>query len=209
MPLLVLTAGGVGVLHTIVPDHWAPIAVIARSRRWSPAHTARTAAIAGFGHTVSTLIIGAIAWGAGALAAQRFGHAVDIAAGAGLVGFGLWTVGAGLRELRAPPPQTEFDQALRTARGVSSRTALLLIIGSSPSVEVLPAFFAAAPLGAGALLIMALVFAFTTIGTYVVTCMLSAAGLERLSFPAVECYGEVISGIFVTLVGLVFLLWFR
>jgi hypothetical protein len=160
--------------------------------------------VAGTGHTLSTLAIGAVAWGAGAYAAQRFGRAVDVAAGVALIAFGLWTTLAGLRELRAPPP----DASVRTPRR-SSRTALLLIVGSSPSVEVLPAFFAAAPLGVGALLLMAIVFAFTTIGTYVGTTLLSAAGLERMSFPAIECYGEVISGVFVAVIGGVFLIWFR
>lgn len=161
--------------------------------------------MAGTGHTLSTLAIGAVAWGAGAYAAQRFGRAVDVAAGVALIAFGLWTTLAGLRELRAPP---QSDEAVRAPRR-SSRTALLLIVGSSPSVEVLPAFFAAAPLGVGALLLMAIVFAFTTIGTYVGTTVLSAAGLERMSFPAIECYGEVISGVFVAVIGAVFLIWFR
>jgi putative Mn2+ efflux pump MntP len=208
LPLLVLTAGAVGVLHTIVPDHWAPIAIIARNRRWSQGQTARAAAIAGLGHTVSTLLIGAVAWAAGALAAQRFGRAVDIAAGIALVVFGLWTTIAGVRELREPLPQ-DVDEAERALKRGHSRTALLLIVGSSPSVEVLPAFFAASPLGVGALLIMAIVFAVTTIGTYVVTCVVSAAGLSRLGYPAIERYGEVISGVFVTAIGLVFLIWFR
>ena len=32
---LVAAVAGVGVLHTIVPDHWVPIALIARQRGWS------------------------------------------------------------------------------------------------------------------------------------------------------------------------------
>lgn len=30
--LLVVTVGAVGVLHTLVPDHWAPIVILARQR---------------------------------------------------------------------------------------------------------------------------------------------------------------------------------
>lgn len=195
-------------LHTIVPDHWAPIAIIARNRGWSRAQTARAAAIAGFGHTVSTLLIGVVAWLAGTLAAQRFGHLVDLAAGIGLVVFGLWTVIASIRELNEPPKE-DFDHAVGALRRASSRTALLLIVGSSPSIEVLPAFLAAARLGVSALALMAFVFALTTIGTYVITCVVSAAGLERLRFAAIERYGEVTSGVFVMIIGLIFLLWFR
>ena len=86
---------------------------------------------------------------------------------------------------------------------------MLLILGSSPSVEVLPAFLAAAPLGLGALALMAAVFGVTTIGTYVITCTLSAAGLQQMRLPKLERYGEVISGAVVCVIGVVFLIWFR
>jgi hypothetical protein len=31
-PLLVATVAAVGVLHTLVPDHWAPIVVVGRQK---------------------------------------------------------------------------------------------------------------------------------------------------------------------------------
>jgi hypothetical protein len=52
---------------------------------------------------------------------------------------------------------------------------------------------------------MAVVFAISTIATYVVLCVSSAAGLQRLHFGKVEEYGEVLSGAFIAIVGIVFL----
>jgi putative Mn2+ efflux pump MntP len=208
LALLVFTAGAVGVLHTVVPDHWAPIAVIARQRRWSRRETARAAAGAGLGHTLSTLLIGVVAWAAGSVAAARYGRDINIAAGFALVAFGLWSAFAGLREIHSHEHAAHsHEHELRSH--ASSRTALLLILGSSPSVEVLPAFLAAAPLGAGALALMAGVFGVTTIATYVITCTLSAAGLQHMRLPKLERYGEVISGAVVCIIGVVFLIWFR
>src|SRR5271163_5118273 len=37
--LLIVSVGVVGVLHTIVPDHWVPITLIARQRGWSKSET--------------------------------------------------------------------------------------------------------------------------------------------------------------------------
>ena len=54
--LLIVTVAVVGVLHTVVPDHWAPIVVLARQQGWSIARTARSAAIAGLGHVTTTLL---------------------------------------------------------------------------------------------------------------------------------------------------------
>jgi hypothetical protein len=54
---------------------------------------------------------------------------------------------------------------------------------------------------------MALVFAAGTIVTYVALCAYSAAGLQRVKLGPLERYGEVISGTFIALVGIIFYLW--
>ena len=97
--LLVGAVAAVGVLHTIVPDHWLPIALIARERGWSRAETARAALQAGTGHVLSTLVIGLAVWAAGVAVAQRFGQFVDAASGIALIGFGGWVAFSAWREL--------------------------------------------------------------------------------------------------------------
>jgi ABC-type nickel/cobalt efflux system permease component RcnA len=240
--LLVIAVLAVGVLHTVVPDHWLPITLMARQRGWSRRQTARSAAIAGFGHAASTLIIAAVVWVAGIAFAARFGAAVDIVTSVALVAFGGWVAIGAIRELRESP------EAFRSAQGhghvhaheggithahwhlhgesdwhevagnvamapplhehehpTSSRTALLLVLGSSPMVEGIPAFFAAAKYGASLIAIMAVVFAASTIATYVVLCVASLSSLERLDFGPFERYGEVLSGLLIAALGIVFL----
>lgn len=204
MPLLLVAVALIGVLHTLAPDHWAPIAVLSRQQRWTRRQTAWTAAGAGLGHTLSTLAIGAIAWIIGVAAAQRYGHYVNVASGVALIGFGLWIALSALREAREPQEELE-SEVVAEAKKIATRTSIMLVIGSSPSVEALPTFFAAAKYGVYNELALALIFAATTIGTYVLTCVLSAAGLERLRMGPLERYGEVISGSIVALVGAVFL----
>jgi nickel/cobalt transporter (NicO) family protein len=328
----------VGVLHTIVPDHWVPITLIARQRGWSKAETARAALQAGTGHVVTTLILAAIVWLAGVAVAAKFGHWVDTISSVALIGFGLWIAISSWLELRkgdghghshgphghthdfshltaagdsdngihgpelqrmfgehgvldlsifelGQPPRFRFTStrpgsvnavavetrregsasqsfafanqgeywesvdeipephgfdvnvtvqhgdhahAYQTAfaehehhhghdgvhghaqgadRKTSSRTALLLILGSSPMIEGIPAFFAAGKYGLSLIIIMALVFAASTILTYVLLCVYSTASLQRVKLGAVERYGEVLSGVFIGLVGLAFWLF--
>jgi len=389
---LVAAVAGVGVLHTIVPDHWVPITLIARQRGWSRGETALVAFKAGIGHVLSTLAIGLVVWIGGVAFATRFGSIVDTAASLALVAFGGWIAISALREMRGSgghghrhdvshlgggvagaaatvhgpelqrietghgvlelsifedgvPPRfrltgaeaslirvetvrdgrtrqmfsmanqgaywesveeipephgftvevtvdhgghahsytTEFAEhehghgehghdhgagyshdaepgndplyapmhggvavlvrhshahrhgsgpahghlhdhdaagAHRIAAGTdeappmhvhqhktSSRTALLLILGSSPMVEGIPAFFAAGKYGVATILLMAVVFAISTIATYVLLCVYSAAGLQRVRLGAFERYGEVLSGAFIALVGVAFWIW--
>jgi GAF domain-containing protein len=98
--MLVGVVATVGVLHTMVPDHWMPIAVVARQQNWSDAQTARAALTAGAGHVVSTLLIGFVVWVGGATFAVRFGSFIDTAASVALVAFGLWTAATGLHGQR-------------------------------------------------------------------------------------------------------------
>ena len=304
--LLIVSVGVVGVLHTIVPDHWVPIALLARQRGWSKAETARAALQAGVGHVVSTLIIAAVIWIAGVAIAARFAHLVDSAASIALIAFGGWIAIAAWRDLhraaghgaghdhgrghghshshshrlsfpgehdhhdhdparsgdhddddphgpsvRDDPLYAPMRSGVATlvrhrhahrhgARGAvhvhwhdhdaatahpapsdlnaspplhahmhktTGRTALLLVLGSSPMVEGIPAFFAAAKFGLGVVVAMALVFAASTIATYILFSVYSSAGLERLHFGAFERYGEVSSGAFIALVGVAFWLW--
>jgi hypothetical protein len=206
-PQLVLigAVAAVGVLHTLVPDHWLPITLIARQRRWSRAETARAALGAGTGHVVSTLLIGLAVWLAGVAFAMRFGTLVSLASSIALIGFGGWIALSSLRELREHGGDHAHSHG--EAPAASSRTALLLILGSSPMVEGIPAFFAAGKYGPGLIAAMAAVFAAATIVTYILLCVYSTAGLQRVKLGPIERYGEVLSGSLIALVGCAFLVW--
>src|ERR1700704_4335818 len=99
--LLIGAVAAVGVLHTIVPDHWVPITLIARQRGWSKAETARAALKAGAGHVLSTLAIAIVIWLGGIAVATRFGHWVDTIASVALIGFGAWIAFGAWRDLRS------------------------------------------------------------------------------------------------------------
>ncbi|MEJ0097927.1 MAG: hypothetical protein WDM84_08385 [Bauldia sp.] len=228
--LLVAAVVGVGVLHTMVPDHWAPIALLARQRGWTRGETARAALQAGAGHVATTLLFGLAVWLVGAAAAERFGQAVDVAASVALVGFGGWIAVGAWREIRdddhghghgghghshehgrghghehgageahgwesdplyapsrgvavaarhlhlhrhgsGPAHLHWHDHVNSTAHAVTAelalspplhvhrhrttgRMALLLVLGSSPMVEGIPAFFAASRYGVGLIAFM-------------------------------------------------------
>lgn len=264
-PLMLLAAvAAVGVLHTLVPDHWMPIVLMARQHGWSRRETAQAALRAGIGHAVSTLTIALVVWVAGAATAGRVGHAVDTGASLALIGFGGWIALSAWHELssighahghahghaaqahgHAHVPwrvvaavghahlhrhgdgtthvhwhehvsAEVHDLALeRTgaplwhdhAHKTAGRGALLLILGSSPMIEGIPAFFAASRFGLGLLAAMAAVFTAGTLATYILLCVHAAARLQRLQFGGFERYGEVLSGTLIAAIGLAFWIW--
>ena len=216
--LLIGAVIAVGVLHTMVPDHWVPITLIARQKKWTRSQIVRGALQAGTGHVVTTLLIALVVWVAGVAVANRFGNFVDILSSLALIGFGLWIAIGSWYEMHhdhghhhgdidhSHHPHDHHDDDTPHTHA-SKRTALLLILGSSPMVEGIPAFFAASKYGIALIIPMAILFAISTIATYVVLCVYSTALLHNVQFTAFEKYGEVLSGGFITLLGLVFLLW--
>ncbi len=232
---LIAAVGAVGILHTMVPDHWAPIALLARKSGWSRAFAMRTAVRAGAGHVLSTLAIAVVVWLLGVVVAKTIGHALVLISSAALVLFGGYVAFGALRELRDGHDHHHHGHAHehRHADGTihahwhehhdndwhgadgtlvlhehthaaAGAASLALILGSSPMVEGIPAFFAAGKYGLAQLSAMAAVFAASTILTYALLVRASLAGLERLNLGKVERYGELLSGLLVAALGAIF-----
>lgn len=72
--LLLLAGAGVALVHALLPDHWMPVAVIARAQQWPLARTARMGVWTGVGHVLGSLALGVvvIALGYGLKGTLRF-----------------------------------------------------------------------------------------------------------------------------------------
>jgi nickel/cobalt transporter (NicO) family protein len=57
---MLAAAAGVGLGHAILPDHWVPLAVVGRTRRYPLARVARLSLLAGVAHVLVSLVLGAI-----------------------------------------------------------------------------------------------------------------------------------------------------
>jgi len=60
VPLLLGAAAAVAVLHSILPDHWVPLAVVGRTQRWSLFRVARVSALASAGHVLASVVLAGI-----------------------------------------------------------------------------------------------------------------------------------------------------
>lgn len=58
--VLLLAGASVAIFHAILPDHWMPIALVARAQRWSTGRTTRVALWTGIGHVLGSIALGVI-----------------------------------------------------------------------------------------------------------------------------------------------------
>ena len=193
--LLLLAAAVVAVLHSILPDHWVPLAVVARTQRWGLLRVARVSALASVGHVVSSLVLAGIVAAVGLrfqhqLEAQQ-GHligAVLALTGLGFLAWGLRSGGHGHEHDhdqdhgdghahehgRAPAPTGQQSLARRLAA-----IAVPFGVAASPDLTILPVALAASAAGRGAVAGVLIVFAVITIGVFVgLTVLATLAGYQ-------------------------------
>jgi nickel/cobalt transporter (NicO) family protein len=211
VPVLLLASAGVGFGHAIMPDHWAPLAVLARTRRTPLRRVLRQSSLAAVAHILLSVLFGGVL----ILIGLRFRTTVQrhedfvvggILLATGLVLFVLEVLGRGHRHGDGHGHDHEHDHAHGHDHGHgrdhrehdhshgdtprASRDLLALIVpfgaAASPDLTILPVFLAASALGVGPAAGSLAVFAAVTIVTIVGMTVLTAAGARLLTGPRVE-----------------------
>ena len=59
-PALLAAAAGVAFGHAVLPDHWVPLAVLGRARRYPMAKLARLSGLAGIAHVLLSVVLGVV-----------------------------------------------------------------------------------------------------------------------------------------------------
>ena len=234
LAVLVMTTMTTAVFHTLIPDHWLPFVLVARSQGWKTQKTLSLTAASATLHALISVALGLIAHlaGRGAEAAAGFGESIERLSGWMLVGFGLvyalWflTKGGhqhsfGMHPHHEPhqehPPAALHPHDLLAesvadggSQGGRARRrgglALAAIVGFNPCLLVIPYIYLAGTMGITALVVVALSFSLATISCMVGVTLLGLRGTVRLESAFLMRYGEVVSGALIVLTGTIVLI---
>jgi nickel/cobalt exporter len=88
-PALLAAAAGVGFGHAVLPDHWVPLAVIGRTRRYPMSRIARLSSLAGVAHVLVSIALGAVIIAIGLQFRSTIAHAQDTIIGCILIATGV------------------------------------------------------------------------------------------------------------------------
>ncbi|WP_201776141.1 hypothetical protein [Streptacidiphilus melanogenes] len=89
LPALLLAAAGVGLGHAVMPDHWLPLAVLARTRRYPTRRVVRLSLAAGLSHVLVSVLLGGILMLVGMQFRTAVAHHTDLVVGGLLLATGL------------------------------------------------------------------------------------------------------------------------
>ncbi len=212
-PALVAASAGVGFGHAILPDHWAPLAVVGRTRRYPLARVARLSGLAGVAHVLASIVLGAVIIAVG----LQFRSTVQSAQGA-IIGCVLILTGLGFAVVEltgrghhhghehghAHGHHHDHDQALEhDTRGVRGVAAVMVPFGAaaSPDLTILPVFLAAAAAGVATAIGSLLIFAAVTIATIVGLTLLACFGGYQVRGQWLERWGNAFTALILIAIG--------
>jgi len=209
-PALLAAAAGVGFGHAILPDHWAPLAVLGRARRYPLAKVARLSGLAGLAHVILSIVLGGVIIAIGLQFRASIQSAQDTIVGAILIATGL---GFGAFELLGRghahdhhEHHEEHEHRREHAheqRGLRGLAAIMVPFGAaaSPDLTILPVFLAATTVGAATAIGSVLIFSAATIGTIVCLTLAATRGGYQISGQWLDRWGNGITAVVLVLIG--------
>jgi putative Mn2+ efflux pump MntP len=210
-------AGAVGFLHSILPDHWVPLAVVARTQRRTIVHTARISLLASVGHVLTSIILAGIIAAVGLQFRSTFetqqGHIVGVILILTGVGFAVWAFtghGHEHEHEHSHIPGVEDDHRNLETRERSHQplfrrfAAIAVSFGAaaSPDLTVLPVALAASAIGIGTVVGVLTAFSLVTLSTFVVLTVAATLAGYQLKGEWLEEHGNLITGAVLVVIGI-------
>jgi nickel/cobalt transporter (NicO) family protein len=227
-PALLAASAGVAFGHAVLPDHWLPLAVIGRTRRYRLTKIARLSNLAGIAHVLLSIVLGTVIIVIGLQFRRTIENAQDTIIGGLLVATGLGFIvleitGHGHHHdhehvygdghdhpqghdhghgATSAHPDQERDY-VDEPHGVRGLAALMVPFGAaaSPDLTILPVFLAATTAGVATAVSSVVVFAAVTIGTIVGLTVAAATGTYKLTGDWLERWGNAVTAAVLLLIG--------
>lgn len=202
MIFLAISAGLVGLIHSLAPGHWLPVVLMSKGRRWPIQKAIFGALVAASGHIFLSIVLSVLGIWAGAQIFTGYQEEqIERYAGLVLLVFGL--VYGSIAWFRHSGCRGHTHHGPSEPKPKSSRGALLFLfsIGFSPCIAALPIFVAVAPSGVFNLVLSMISFAIGVVLALVGATILVSLGLMKLDHPIFEHYGDVMTGFGIAVIG--------
>jgi nickel/cobalt exporter len=211
-PALFAAAAGVGFGHAVLPDHWVPLAVLGRARRYPLSKVARLSGLAGIAHVLLSLVLGGVVVAIGLQFRSTVQHAQETIIGCLLIATGLGFIALELTRHGHHHDDHEHDrhhhnghphEHMHGQRGVRGLAAIMVPFGAaaSPDLTILPVFLAATTAGIATAIGSLAIFAAVTIGTIIGLTLTAAKGGYRISGQWLDRWGNAITAIVLVVIG--------
>ena len=217
--MLTISAALAAILHTLVPDHEIPLAMIGRAQNWTVKKMAGITLIAGAIHISVSMGIGVIALIASVTLSQFVANSAQQISGFLLIVFGIayaffsWRRKRGGHSHSHPHShvehrvvhashETKIEKDGTKESTVSWGAWIVAIVGIAPCFTLIPVLVAAVPYGVTTTLLVMLSYAIATIGMMVILTSIALKAIEYVTrLTRIEKHMEILAGVVIFAVG--------
>ena len=186
-------------VHAVIPNHWIPIVLLGKSEHWTFKETTAVAAISGFAHVLSTIVIGTIIGLAGIELAHSYEVYLSYIAPCILIGIGLFYLWQHFKR-RHSHEHVAIPAAKKSKRALI--ISLCIAMFFSPCLEVEAFYFNAATHGWAGILTVSAIYLTITVVSMTLLVALGFKGIDKLNFHFLEHYEKAITGGLLIIIGI-------
>ncbi len=173
------------VLHPILPNHWFPLALIAKNAGWNEVKTLIFSLLISLAHALSTVSLGVIVAFLGFRISEEHEILAKTSSSIILIILGFFFISNHFR----------MGNPHHHAFGILSISALLIAMFFSPCIEITPFYLLAGTIGWHAVLLISLIYVLTTVLIIPAMTILSLRGLNLTRLHVLEHYENLLIGL--------------
>lgn len=206
---IVIGAFLLSIVHASIPNHWIPLVALSKAEKWSEKLKMGITAIAGFAHTLSTIIIGIIVGFFGYKLSGSYSFIVGVIAPSILILLGIIYLILSIRDNKHHhhhhTHEINIDEVnLPSAKKTTTAIILTLTISMffSPCLEIEAYFFVASRLGWQGIITVSVIYTIITIAGMLLLVWLGMKGVRKIKSHFLEHHEKTITGIILIVLGI-------
>lgn len=187
-------------MHAMIPNHWLPLIAVAKSERWSRVETLIATGIAGFAHTLSTIIIGIVVGLIGYELSVKYSAFISIVAPSVLVLLGIIYI-----ILNTGHTHHDFSsrvQKNQNRRKFSIISSLAFAMFFSPCIEIEAYYFSAGTFGWVGIGAVSAIYLSVTILGMLLLVDLGLRGVKNIKSHFIEHHEKKLTGAILIVLGI-------
>jgi len=192
------------IIHALIPNHWLPLIVVAKTEKWTGTETVWATVITGAAHTLSTIIIGIVVGLIGYKLSAKYSMISETIAPAILIVLGMIYV---ILDFRSHHHEHDIKQLLNDTEGKTSRwfailTSLSVAMFLTPCIEIEAYYFQAGTIGWAGIFVVSVVYILTTLAVMLLLVILGMKGVNKFKSGFLDHHEKGITGLVLIALGI-------
>ena len=202
---IIIGAFLLSLLHASIPNHWLPLVALSKSEKWNERSALGITAIAGFAHTLSTIIIGIMVGFLGYKLSESNSLITGVIAPIILILLGIIYLVLNLRDNKH---HYHHHHAEVNTDNIKKKTTFAIVLALSvsmffsPCLEIEVYYFVASKLGWEGIISVSVIYTFITIVGMLLLVWLGMKGVKKINSHFLEHHEKTITGALLILLGI-------